>query len=86
MTRLTTTIALVLAAAAPLPALAGRDQVQMMQTTERAIAAKRTDSQARARGAAAAGPAGEARAAKEGPPSRQVQLLKAFHPRRAYGY
>jgi hypothetical protein len=89
MKSLTTTIALVLVAAAPLPALAGRDAGQLMLQERaylKAAQMQQTQVQAQTRGGrAAAGPAGDARAAKEGPAGKQVELLKRFHPKHAYG-
>jgi len=90
MKRLTTTIALVLVAAAPLPALAGRDAGQIMlqeRANAKATQTHQRQAQAQTRDLrAAAGPAGDARAAKEGPAGRQMELLKRFHPKHAYGY
>lgn len=87
--RLITTIALVLVAAAPLPAFAGRDAGQiMLQERANAKAAQGQRMLAQAQTSdrrAAAGPAGDARAAKEGPAGRQMELLKRFHPKHAYG-
>jgi len=90
MKRLIATIALVLVAVAPLPVLAGRDAGQLM-LQERAYAkvaqARQMPEQAQTHGGrAAAGPAGDARAAKEGPAGWQMELLKRVHPKHAYGY
>lgn len=79
-------VALAITAAASLPAYAGRDQAQILtqQQQEHALAAaKQAQIQS---GKGAAGPAGSAMAAKEGEPGTQLQLLKRFHPKNAYGY
>lgn len=89
MKRLTTTIALVLVASAPLSALAGRDAGQTMlqeRANAKAAQAQQMLAQAQTRTSrAAAGPAGDARMAREGPAGRQMELLKRFHPKHAYG-
>ena len=86
MKQITLTIALAAIAAAPLPAFAGRDQAQTI-VLERAYerqAQPQAQSQPSTQGRAAAGPAGQT--AKEGAPAdRQLELLKRFHPKRAYG-
>lgn len=87
MKGLISTIA-ILVAAAPLSAFAGRDAGQIaLQERANAKAAKAqqmAQSQARTN-RAAAGPAGDTSAAKEGPAGRQIELLKRFHPKHAYG-
>lgn len=88
MKRLTTTIAVVLVAAAPLPVLAGRDaaQILLQERANAKVAQMQMQAEAQTReGRAAAGPAGDARAAKEGPAGGQLELLKRFHPKHAYG-
>ena len=89
MKQITFTLALAAIAAAPLPAFAGRDQAQII-VLERAYerqaqqAQPQAQSQPSTQGRAAAGPAGQT--AKEGAPAdRQLELLKRFHPKRAYG-
>lgn len=73
------TVAALAASLVASSAFAGQDLIQQEQQN-RALAAK----QAQMQGQAAAGPAG--RAGKEGEPgTRQMQLLKEFHPKQAYG-
>jgi hypothetical protein len=91
MKQITLTLALAAITAAPLPAFAGRDQAQTT-VLERAYA-RQAQRQAQsqpstqrdaANAPAAAGPAGQT--AKEGAPAdRQLELLKRFHPKHAYG-
>ena len=78
-------IALVITASAPLPLYAGRDlsQTQLQEQQERALAEKQATTQP---DKGAAGPSGSAVAAKEGEPGTELQLLKRFHPKNAYGY
>ena len=81
-------IALVITASAPLPLYAGRDlsQTQLQAQQERALAEKQATMQPDKGGVGAAGPSGSAVAAKEGEPGTELQLLKRFHPKNAYGY
>ena len=75
-------VAALAAALVASPAFAGRDLSQLVQQDEqnRAVAAKNVQM----RGQSAAGPAG--RAGREGEPgTRQMELLKQFHPKQAYG-
>ena len=64
-------------------AFAGRDEIQIIQQ-DRANAARKLQSQ----GPGAAGATGDMRAAQERETGsrEQLQLLKRFHPKHAYGY
>ena len=76
------TVALIATTLAAPSAFAGRDGIDTMQQ-ERANLAARQE-QVRQAGPAAAGPAGDVRAAREGEPGKQ--RLKRLHPRNAYGF
>ena len=64
-------------------AFAGRDEIQIIQQ-DRAKAARNLQAQ----GAGAAAATGDTRAARDGEAGsrQQLQLLKRFHPKHAYGY
>ena len=64
-------------------AFAGRDEIQIIQQ-DRANAARKLQPQ----GPGAAGATGDMRAARAGEPGsrQQLELLKRFHPKHAYGY